>query len=232
MERKKVLPKISDAVLKKCRRRCALCYYLDFDTNIKDGQIAHIDRDKSNNNEDNLSYLCLPHHDKYDIKPSQSKRITESELLEAKAQLEAFILEQHKNLRPLPMEDTKDKTKKIKGGKISVEIYHLRYPVYNAFKDFVIHIVQEGAFDVSELYIFRDKTHDALFLYGPEIDNFLNDVARKAVALRHKQNLMKIPERYDSEKWGTLVEEETELILWFSDILDEGRLLFSKYLRI
>ncbi len=55
---------------------------------------------------------------------------------------------------------------------------------------------------------------------------------RKAIALRHKQNLMKMPERYNNEKWKRLVDEETELILWFSDILEEGRSIFSKFLKI
>jgi len=232
MSRKKILPKTQDSVLKNCRRRCSLCFYFNFDTDIKDGQIAHIDRNNSNNKEENLTYLCLSHHDQYDCKPSQSKRITESELIEAKAKLEEFILDQHNHLTPLPMKDPKDKAKMKEVRKISIDLYHIRYPIYEAFKDFVMSIVQETEFNVSDFYRFRDRTHDALFLYGDEIDSFLDEVARKAIELRHKQNLIKNPERYNNEERQNLVKEETDVILWFSNILNEGKLLFSKYLRI
>jgi hypothetical protein len=42
-------------------------------TDIKEGQIAHLDQDRNNNSTDNLAFLCLKHHDEYDTQPSQSK---------------------------------------------------------------------------------------------------------------------------------------------------------------
>jgi hypothetical protein len=68
-------------VLIASRRRCALCYGLFGDLDQKRGQIAHIDRDPSNSVFDNLAYLCLPHHDEYDSKTSQSKRFMPAELI-------------------------------------------------------------------------------------------------------------------------------------------------------
>jgi hypothetical protein len=47
---------------------------------VKKGQIAHVDQDRSNNKEENLAFLCLEHHDEYDTKPSQSKNLTEREV--------------------------------------------------------------------------------------------------------------------------------------------------------
>ena len=81
-----------EAVLSKCRRRCALCY--SFDDNDKadlQGQLAHISDDRSDSSEENLAYLCLRHHDIYDSKRSQSKGITEGELKRAKSCLEQYI---------------------------------------------------------------------------------------------------------------------------------------------
>jgi len=46
----------------------------------RDGQIAHLDHDRSNNKEDNLVYLCLRHHNMYDSKTSQSKGFTKGEM--------------------------------------------------------------------------------------------------------------------------------------------------------
>lgn len=67
-------------VLISSRRRCALCFGLFDDLEQKRGQIAHVDRDSSNAEYENLAFLCLPHHDEYDSRTSQSKRFTPAEL--------------------------------------------------------------------------------------------------------------------------------------------------------
>jgi hypothetical protein len=64
---------IQHRVLDRSRRRCALCVHFDNDWARKEGQIAHLDRDPSNFAEDNLAFLCLPHHDDYDTKRRQTK---------------------------------------------------------------------------------------------------------------------------------------------------------------
>lgn len=80
MGRKKLNKDIEKNALINSRRRCALCYGLNRDISTKQGQIIHIDRKSSNDSEDNLLFLCLPCHDSYDTKRSQSKGITEKEL--------------------------------------------------------------------------------------------------------------------------------------------------------
>jgi tetratricopeptide (TPR) repeat protein len=66
----KMRPKIPKAiqaeVLTKCRRRCCLCFYLKYDLDEKVGSIAHLDGHPENNSIDNLAYLCLEHHARYD----------------------------------------------------------------------------------------------------------------------------------------------------------------------
>ena len=62
------------------RRRCCLCAGLKGDFSEKRGQIAHLNRDSSNYCDENLAFLCLPHHDEYDSCTSQSKGLTIDEL--------------------------------------------------------------------------------------------------------------------------------------------------------
>lgn len=57
-------------------RRCCICFGLNHDYNVKQGQIAHLDHNPSNNDIDNLAFLCLDHHDNYDSKTKQSKNFT------------------------------------------------------------------------------------------------------------------------------------------------------------
>src|SRR5713226_5726514 len=75
------------AVLTRSRRRCALCFGLSEDLLEKQGQIAHLDKDPSNSAEDNLAFLCLPHHDQYDSSTSQSKGFTKEEVKAYRARL-------------------------------------------------------------------------------------------------------------------------------------------------
>jgi|GEM_PF-5390453 hypothetical protein len=90
--RTKIPPAIETQVLAECRRRCAFCHFFEKITvHNTQGQIAHIDRNRANHDESNLAYLCLPHHDAYDLKPSQSKRLSPGELRQAKSELLAYI---------------------------------------------------------------------------------------------------------------------------------------------
>jgi hypothetical protein len=91
MARKKIPADIETSILVKCRRRCCICYGLNRDNRVKQGQIAHLDHNRENNSEDNLSFLCLDHHDQYDSKTSQSKKITRFEVKRFRDELHQHI---------------------------------------------------------------------------------------------------------------------------------------------
>lgn len=91
MKRKKVTPATQAEVLLKSRRRCCICFGLNRDTSIKQGQIAHLDHDPSNNNESNLAFLCFDHHDQYDSRTKQSKNLTIQEVTYFKNELTSAI---------------------------------------------------------------------------------------------------------------------------------------------
>jgi hypothetical protein len=68
-------------------RRCCLCWHYDSDFRQKHGQIAHLDQDPSNAAEDNLVFLCMPHHSEYDSTTRQHKNYTEQEVRELRERL-------------------------------------------------------------------------------------------------------------------------------------------------
>lgn len=86
-KRKQIPAKVLAEVLIKCRRRCCLCYFWDGNSTQQPGQIAHIDRDSSNNFVENLAYLCFSHHNLYDSNQQQGKNVTIDELRHARDQL-------------------------------------------------------------------------------------------------------------------------------------------------
>ena len=92
MANRKAIPeKTLDEVLVACGRRCCLCYGLDGDAAYKDGQVAHVDRDASNPDADNLAWLCLPHHATYDSRTRMTKSVTPGELRVYRDRLHAAV---------------------------------------------------------------------------------------------------------------------------------------------
>lgn len=75
---------VSDAVaadvLRKCLRRCCLCYFLDQERSLQEGQLAHIDRDRTDSGEANLVFLCLRHHNLYDTRYRTTKSFMPTEV--------------------------------------------------------------------------------------------------------------------------------------------------------
>jgi hypothetical protein len=78
-DRKPLAPETVTLILVASRRRCCLCFGLHEDLSLKPGQIAHLNRDPSDNDPDNLAFMCLEHHDWFDSKTSQSKGPTTDE---------------------------------------------------------------------------------------------------------------------------------------------------------
>jgi hypothetical protein len=85
--RKPIPSDVETAVLAKSARRCVLCFHLDSDLKEKIGQIAHLDGTPSNAAEDNLAFMCLPHHSLFDSTTSQHKNYTIPEVKAARSRL-------------------------------------------------------------------------------------------------------------------------------------------------
>lgn len=94
MRRKRVPKSKETEVLVRCARKCCLCVGLHSDWDVKRGQVAHLDHDPANNSISNLVFLCLPHHDEYDSRSSQSKGITAAEVRRYRDKLHALIEKQ------------------------------------------------------------------------------------------------------------------------------------------
>lgn len=89
--RKKTLPDVETTVLANSARRCTLCFHLKGDLTEKLGQIAHLDDDRTNRDEDNLAWLCLDHHSLYDSKTKQHKNYTIHEVKAARTKLYELV---------------------------------------------------------------------------------------------------------------------------------------------
>lgn len=80
MGRKPLPDSVQNSVLLKSRRRCCLCFWHAGRDEVVKGQIAHLDQNRENDDEDNLVFLCYDHHDEYDSRTSTSKGLREGEI--------------------------------------------------------------------------------------------------------------------------------------------------------
>jgi hypothetical protein len=99
VKRKKTPAETETDVLLKSVRRCTMCFHLSGDLTEKHGQIAHLDQDRSNFDEDNLAFMCLVQHTLFDSRTSQHKNYTMKEVKAARSRLHEAIL-QNKHLAP------------------------------------------------------------------------------------------------------------------------------------
>ena len=78
--RKRTPAETEKQILLKSRRRCCLCFWLDGTNVVQKGQIAHLDQNNQNAQEENLVFLCFNHHDEYDGTTRIAKGLQESEV--------------------------------------------------------------------------------------------------------------------------------------------------------
>ena len=79
-KRQPIPPDLRDELLFLSGRRCCICYGLKGDMSITlYGQIAHLNRNPSDNRFDNLAYLCLDHHEQY-TSSTQGQNLTIGEV--------------------------------------------------------------------------------------------------------------------------------------------------------
>lgn len=119
MTRRKAIPQVTITdILYASARRCIYCFGLNQNLEVKDGQIAHLDRNPSNNKFQNLAWMCQPHHNDYDTKRRQTKDYNIDEALKYREELYALIerkrIEASKSLIvPLVPEPSPSKDEKL-----------------------------------------------------------------------------------------------------------------------
>lgn len=74
-------------VAQQCRRRCCMCFGLRQSLAEVEGQLAHLDGDRTNTTLENLAYLCLPCHGKFDTKNNRTQGFTVLEIKTYQAEL-------------------------------------------------------------------------------------------------------------------------------------------------
>jgi len=223
--RKKLSAAIDVSVVTRSKRRCALCFGLFGDVEVKRGQIAHVDRDRTNDAEDNLAFLCLPHHDEYDTTPSQSKRFTPDELRKYRDDLHAFMADQPALSWPDVATPPRSRRKQRE---LSIELYDRRVSIYRIAKDLIGRVVALAALDMDAVRKFGLDTEEAAFLFDHGVSDFLAELYKRGISLAVLTEVLK--QEPLGERRVQHVEKQMEIVLWFNDQFGELRSKMAPFL--
>jgi len=230
MARKTINPEIELEVLFESRRRCPFCFGLHGDTAVKKGQIAHIDQDNSNAAKDNLAFLCIPHHDEYDSKTSQSKGLTQKELKHYRSLLHKYLDEEKPELWTDHATDKGQENIQERKA-LPIEIYREKIAIYRIVRDFLGLLMREADIDIEPLFKFARETDEALFLFDPEVSEYIHDLYKKAVELRYTA-IMFGNHNIVGEQRSKHVDRNGELLLWFGEQFEVTRNMFSRHIAL
>lgn len=211
MTRKPVTPNTETDVLLRSRRKCAICFGLYRNTEVKPSQIAHLNQDNTNANFANLVFLCLEHHDQYDGKTSQSKRLTKSEVKIFRDELYAFVATE-----PQPAwtdyPSGKSKFKAPKRPFLSLEVYERKIHIYRIVREFLSIIFTHATVSIEQLQQFPRDTDEAIFLFDRELADYLREIYKKAVSLYYIHERLMDQRLPVGEERSKLAEENERLL--------------------
>lgn len=219
---------VVDKVLVDCRRRCALCFVLEGRTGVKDGQIAHADRDPHNNAAENLVYLCLRHHNAYDRQARQSRGFSEAELLAHRAALLDYLAK-----LPAAWADNPIRLS-ARRRPLATDVYERKIAIYRAVRALVIKVTQDATIEWHDLFTFNAATDEAIFMFGVDVDEYLKELHQRCVLL-HVTHVQLSNGRFGTqpgEDRSQTVHENVDHLSWFTKQLDVVRQLFSRYIYI
>jgi len=230
MPRKHIKEDIETKVLTRAKRRCALCFGLDFDTERRKGQIAHIDHDSTNAKYANLVFLCLEHHEEYDSKSQQAKGITQKELKFYRAKLDEYL----EDIKGSPWIDSSHDSHPPDSDRwlCTLDTYNLKIEMYRIVRDYLKSVIREANVKYQVLFTFVQATDEALFVFDREISDHLMLIYKKSIALNTVNKFLADPSLPIGDRRNKLADNDAELLSWFTDQIDEVRAMFYKHISL
>jgi len=120
--------------------------------------------------------------------------------------------------------------------KYQLDLYERRLRVYQEVVAFLRRVLRDFKPEITELQAFAASTAEADFIFDPDIPAYLDEIYKRALALRSASNQYRdmfqpVPPGYDHKK---IVDEMHEQEMWFTDQLGAGatKQKFKEYLDV
>lgn len=118
--------------------------------------------------------------------------------------------------------------------KLRLDRYERRLRIYQEVVKMLGLISRDADAKIEDLWAFRANTAEAVFLFGPDVPNYLEEIFSRGLKLRaanrkYRHAGEETPPGYDHEK--ILAESNLEL-RWLTEQFDPAKQKFAKYLNV
>jgi hypothetical protein len=114
--------------------------------------------------------------------------------------------------------------------RLRLDLYEKRFAVFQALMIFLDAALRDAKLPLDLYHRFRTGTAQVAFLFGAEVNEYLEEIGEKAMRFRELNERLAA----DAMPFGTerseLAKQETELLKWLADQPEHARTLFSKYI--
>ncbi len=116
--------------------------------------------------------------------------------------------------------------------KLKLDLYGKRYRIFVETKNILHKINQDAIIDLIELRDFMFSTNDRLFLFQPEINEFILDIKAKAIEFNHSTKNLERNNKLNvgSKAMQEQIEQHAILTKWFTYEYENIENRFLKYL--
>ena len=123
---------------------------------------------------------------------------------------------------------------RIERAKFRFDRYDRRLKVYNDLRETIALVLQDSDISLGDLWKLRRHRFEVDFLFGPEIQKYLDEVHEACVNLwsansQYRDLTQPTPEGYDHQK---IVDQKHKAILWLAEQNEIAHRIFRKYLDI
>ncbi|PPK71907.1 hypothetical protein B0F88_10519 [Methylobacter tundripaludum] len=113
--------------------------------------------------------------------------------------------------------------------KFNLDCYDRRIKVYEEVRKFIELVNQNGSPTSDEIRNFDSATHEAEFLFGSEISQYISTISRHGLELMSTKHSEKIDEQYKDDRIPKIIKINSE---WFREQINGAKMEFKKYLDI
>lgn len=111
-----------------------------------------------------------------------------------------------------------------------LDLYDKRYPVYQSTMEYISYVLQRSSLTDDEWWRFLRNSKDKSFLFGKDVQTFLESLYNKGLDLNSiNEELKHTPV---GEERNNLVKRKDDVFQWFKKQFDVSKNLFGKYLTI
>jgi hypothetical protein len=114
--------------------------------------------------------------------------------------------------------------------RLRLDLYDKRFAVFQSLMEFLSVILRDAKVPLEQYYVFRTRTAQAAFLFGDDVNRYLEQIVENAMRFRELNERLGTNAMPMGVERTELVTEESELLRWLSGQIEQARTLFSKYI--